>query len=283
MNWLDDYVNALSLLGAVVILILTVLIAGKYIKQMKDDKADGELAGDSWDGIREFKNNPPIGWSLAFIGTMIWGIWYWFIGYPVNAFSQLGQWNEEVQEANSKFESKWADADKETLKDMGQSIFLVQCAPCHGETAEGIGGKAQNLVEWGHEEGIMNTIAQGSKGSNYPLGEMPAGLLDPDSAKAVSAYIMAEVSERSFTKYPELVETGKALFATCAACHGPDGAGMGGMSPDLTKYDTTKFVSDVLENGKKGHIGTMPSFANRLTNIQQEAVGTYILSIGEKE
>jgi cytochrome c oxidase cbb3-type subunit 3 len=282
MNWLDDYVNALSLLGAAVILILTVFVAGKYIKQMKDDKAEGDLAGENWDGIREFKNNPPIGWSLAFLGTMIWGVWYWFFGYPVNAFSQLGQWNEEVQEANSKFESKWADADKDTLKEMGQSIFLVQCAPCHGETAEGINGKAQNLVQWGHEEGIMNTIANGGKGSNYPLGEMPAGLLDSDSAKAVAAYVMAEISEKKATKYPELVETGKVLFATCGACHGEDGKGMGGMAPDLSTYGTTKFVSGVLEKGKKGYIGTMPSFKGRLTNIQQEAVGTYILSLGDE-
>ena len=31
----------------------------------------------------------------------------------------------------------------ETLKAMGESIFLVQCAPCHGVDGEGIGGKAQ--------------------------------------------------------------------------------------------------------------------------------------------
>ncbi len=30
---------------------------------------------------------------------------------------------------------------------MGQSIFLVQCAPCHGVDAEGIDGKAQDLTK----------------------------------------------------------------------------------------------------------------------------------------
>jgi len=29
---------------------------------------------------------------------------------------------------------------------MGESVFLVQCAPCHGVDAEGIEGKAQDLT-----------------------------------------------------------------------------------------------------------------------------------------
>lgn len=280
MSWLDDSVNALSLLGAVVILILTVLIAGKYIKQMRDDTASGELAEENWDGIGEYKNNVPIGWSLSILATMIWAAWYMLAGYPVNAYSQLGEWNEDTQAHNAKFESKWANADEETLTAMGESIFLVQCAPCHGTTAEGMGGKAQNLVEWGHEEGIVNTVVNGGKGLNYPLGEMPAGMLDAESAKAVAAYVMAEISEKKSTKYPELVESGKALFATCAGCHGEDGMGMAGMAPDLSKYGTTTMVSEALNKGKKGHIGMMPSFKGRLSNIQYEAVGTYILSIG---
>jgi len=280
MSFLDDSVNALSLLGAVVILILSVAIAGKYIKQIRDDKATGELAKDRWDGIGEYKNELPIGWALSFIGTMIWGLWYWFVGYPLNAYSQIGEWNEEVKAHQSRFESKWAGADKDTLSQMGESIFLVQCAPCHGVTADGINGKAQNLNSWGHEDGIVDVILNGSKGLNYPLGEMPAGMLDKDSAKAVAAYVMAEISDKKETKNPDLVESGKALFSVCAGCHGMDGKGMGQMAPDLSAYGTERFVAEVLEKGKKGHIGAMPSFNGLLSDVQKRAVGTYILSLG---
>ena len=62
--------------------------------------------------------------------------WYFTVGYPINGFSQIGQWNEETKEYNAKFEQKWQNPSAETLKAMGESIFLVQCAPCHGETAE---------------------------------------------------------------------------------------------------------------------------------------------------
>jgi len=35
MNWLNDNVNALALLGAAAIIILSVFVVGKYLKQMK--------------------------------------------------------------------------------------------------------------------------------------------------------------------------------------------------------------------------------------------------------
>lgn len=275
----------ISILGAIgffVVVGLTFFVAGKYIKQMKDDKASGELAKYNWDGIREYKNDSPIGWSLAFLGTIVWGIWYFLYGYPVNAYSQIGEYNEEVKSYNEKFESKWQDPDKDTLVKMGESFYLVQCSPCHGETAEGMDGKAANLVNWGHEEGIVNVVNKGSKGLNYPMGEMPAGLVDDETAKKVAAYVMAEVSDVKKTKHPELVEEGRAMFAVCAGCHGPDGKGMGGMAPDLSKYGTNEFVKEVLDKGKKGHIGTMPSFKDRFADVQYRAVGTYILSLSEQ-
>ena len=103
----DDYINSLTMLGALAIITITVFVALKYVNQMKNDKASGELAEESWDGIGEYKNPIPTGWGLAFIGTLVWLFWYWTVGYPTNGFSQIGQWNEETLEYNKKFESKW--------------------------------------------------------------------------------------------------------------------------------------------------------------------------------
>jgi cytochrome c oxidase cbb3-type subunit 3 len=271
-----DMVNILSMIAAVAILLLTVFVGGKYVNQMKTDKAEGELAEENWDRIGEYKNPIPVGWGLSFIGTIIWGIWYWTAGYPTWAFSQIGQWNDEVNSYNAKYESEWANANKDTLIAMGESLFLVQCAPCHGVDATGIEGKAQDLVNWGKEDSIVKTILNGSKGLNMPLGEMPAGLLDEESAKAVAAYVMAKLSPSKKTKYPALVEQGKALWGTCSSCHGEDGKGMGGMAPDLTSL-----ASAALDNGKKATIGTMPSFKGRLTATQYSALNQYIYSLAE--
>ena len=53
MEWLNlsDNVNLLSLIGAAAIIIITAFVAGKYIKQMRDDKSEGELTEHKWDGL----------------------------------------------------------------------------------------------------------------------------------------------------------------------------------------------------------------------------------------
>lgn len=282
MNWLNDNVNLLGLLGAAAIIILTVFVVGKYLKQMQTDKASGELAKENWDGIGEYKNELPIGWALSFIGTMIWALWYFLVGYPLNSYSQIGEYNEEVKSHATAFESKYANPDTATLMGMGEGVFLVQCAPCHGVTGDGMNAKSANLKKWGNEEAVVAAILNGVKGSNYMLGEMPAGLLDEESAKAVAAYMMQEISVAKKTKNPALVEMGQALWATCSACHGEDGKGLEGQSPNLSTYGDAKFVVNVLNLGKKGDIGNMPNFNDgRLTNVQKLAVGTYVNSLSK--
>ncbi len=228
------------------------------------------------------KNPLPIGWALSFIGAIVWGLWYFLAGYPLFSYNKIGEYNEEVKSYNAKFESKFANMDKASIKDMGEGVFLVQCAPCHGVTGDGMNNKAANLTKWGNEEAVVAAIVHGSKGSEYPLGEMPAGLLDEPSAKAVAAFMMQEISTVKKSKNPALVEEGRALWATCAACHGEDGKGMAGSAPDLSSYGDAKFVVNVLNMGKKGAIGNMPKFNdNRLTNVQKTAVGTYVTSLAK--
>jgi hypothetical protein len=160
----------------------------------------------------------------------------------------------------------------------------VQCSSCHGITGDGINGKAADLSKWGSEEAIFDTIMNGSKGLEYPMGEMPAGMADEEGAKAIAAYIAKEISGIKKTKNENLVASGKELFATCAACHGEDGKGMEGNSPDLSKYGTASFVEDVLQHGKKGAIGAMPKFNDgRLNALQQKAVGEYVISLSKGE
>ena len=286
MQWfnLGDDVNLLALVGAVAIVALTAFVAGKYVRQMKAAKEGGELSEHNWDGIGEYKNPLPLGWAVVYVLVIVWALWYMLAGYPLNSYSQIGEYNEEVAAANAKFEKRFANVDAKTLHAMGESLFLVQCSSCHGITGDGINGKAADLSKWGSEEGIFDTIMNGSKGLEYPMGEMPAGMTDEEGAKAIAAYIAKEISGIKKTKNENLVASGKELFATCAACHGEDGKGMEGNSPDLSKYGTAEFAEDVLQRGKKGAIGTMPKFSDgRLNALQQKAVGEYVISLSKGE
>ncbi len=271
MNLSGDTVNLIAMIGAVAIIVLTVFVAGKYIRQMKTETSTGELSDENWDGIGEFKNSVPTGLALSLTGTMIWGLWYWFVGYPLNAYSQIGEYNEEVKAYNAAYEAKWANPDAETLLGMGEGAYLVQCAPCHGISGDGISGKAQGFDKRMTEAQVLHVINNGQDTLKYPMGAMPAGMASGDDATAIAKWISSGMKGEK-----------PAAFAACASCHGDDGQGLGGQAPNLAAYDET-LISHVLEHGKTGSIGTMPSFNDgRMTAIQKKAVAAYIHSLQEK-
>ncbi len=262
---IDDPIKGLTVIGAGVIIILSVVVSFKYINQMKTDTATGELADENWDGIGEYKNELPVGWAFSFLGTMIWAMWYWTVGYPVNSFSQIGQLNEEVLAYNSKFEEMHKNADAATLKEMGESIFLVQCAPCHGETGDGLSGKAQDFTAGRFsKEQVLDVIKNGSNQLGYQMGAMPGGMASGTDAEAIATWVAGGMKGEK-----------PATFAVCESCHGPDGKGMNGMAANIAEYDNT-LVHNVLEHGKKGSIGRMPSFKGRLTPVQEKALASYL-------
>ncbi len=264
---LSDPINLITMIGAVAIAGLSVGVSIKYINQMKTDTASGELAEENWDGIGEYKNELPSGWAFSFLGTLIWALWYWTIGYPVNSYSQIGEWNEEVKAYNAKFEEMHKNPTPEILKEMGESIFLVQCAPCHGTTGDGLSGKAQDFTSRMSESQILSVIEKGSNQLGYPMGAMPPMMATGQDAKDIAKYIAGGMKGDQ-----------PASFAACASCHGPDGKGMDGMAPNLTAYDDT-LITNVVKNGKKGSIGAMPAFHDRMTPVQVKALSAYIQTL----
>jgi cytochrome c oxidase cbb3-type subunit 3 len=266
----EDYINDLTMLAGLVILSITVFVSLKYVNQIKNDTATGELAEENWDGISEYQNPIPSGWGLLFIGTIIWMLWYMFIGYPTNQFSQIGQYNEETLEYQAKFESKWTNISENDLINMGGSVFLVQCAPCHGADGEGINGKAQDLTQRMSKSSVISVINNGASNfkTEYP-GGMPAGMAFGDDIEIIAKYVAGGFKGKA----PD-------AFAACASCHGIDGNGMEYVAPNIRSYDD-HLVTTVLKNGKKASIGMMPSYKGRLSDTQMKAVAAYIRNIGE--
>ena len=77
-----DIVNILTVAAAMALVIITVFVVIKYVRQMQVDTATGELENDNWDGIGEYRNPVPFGWAIMFLGTMAWAMWYFVAGYP---------------------------------------------------------------------------------------------------------------------------------------------------------------------------------------------------------
>jgi cytochrome c oxidase cbb3-type subunit 3 len=264
---LSDPINLITMIGAIAIAGLSVGVSIKYINQMKTDTAGGDLAEENWDGIGEYTNELPSGWAYSWLGTAIWAMWYMISGYPVNAFSQIGQYNEEVKAYNTKFEEVNKNADAATLQQMGESIFLVQCAPCHGTTGDGLSGKAHDFTSRMSKAQVLDVIAKGSNQLGYPMGAMPPMMAQGQDAEDIATYIAGGMKGEQ-----------PASFAACASCHGADGKGMDGMAANIAGYDDT-LITNVVKNGKKGALGTMPAFHDRMTPVQTKALSTYIQTL----
>ncbi|MFZ3054338.1 MAG: c-type cytochrome [Sulfuricurvum sp.] len=277
-----DWVNKLAVLGAVVLVIVTAFVVTKYVRQMQSDTASGKLADENWDGIGEYKNELPLGWAVIFLGSIIWAIWYFLAGYPVNAYSQIGEYNEEVAAHDTKFEAQYANMDDATLNAMGESVFIVQCAPCHGLQADGMGGKAADLHVRLAEQSVKHAVVNGA--NNNLLGtSMPM----PDRNGLMNANTNALVTDAEIDAVAKYVAgglkgtEGADVFAgTCAACHGPDGKGMEMVAPNIAEMSPS-MVDMVLRHGKKGAIGAMPAFTN-LTEVQYKALDAYVASLSKK-
>jgi cytochrome c oxidase cbb3-type subunit 3 len=275
-----DIVNMLAIAGAVALVIITVFVVIKYVRQMQTDTATGELVDHSWDNIGEYNNPVPMGWAISFLLTMAWGMWYFLVGYPVNAYSQIGEYNEDVALHNEKFNAQYASITGDRLVEMGESVFLAECTVCHGINADGIDGKAANLNQRVEANVVKHVI---NNGSNVQLlgMEMPM----PDRNGLFNANTGALITDAEIDTVASYVANGMSgagadVFAgTCASCHGEDGKGMDMVAPNIASFTPT-LVTNVLNHGKKGAIGRMPAF-ERLNAKQKEAVGAYITSLSK--
>ena len=265
----EDVVNQLAMLGAVATAVIAIFVSLKYIRQMQTDTASGELAEENWDGIGEYKNELPFGWAVIFLGLNVWAIWYFLMGYPVAAYSQIGEYNEDTAAHNKKFMQKYANLSPSELVEMGQSVFVVECAPCHGLKADGIDGKAEDLTKRSMSKSyVKHVIENGSNQLGY-AGPMPAGMAFGPDVDAIAAYVAGGLKGEQ-----------PAAFATCAGCHGANGEGMAMVGPSLKGYNAD-LVNTLLSNGsKKGEIGMMPAFKDKLNAKQKEAVAAYIADLG---
>jgi len=275
-----DIVNMLAVAGAVALVIITVFVVIKYVRQMQTDTADGELADESWDNIGEYKNPVPMGWAIMFLGTMVWGMWYFIIGYPVNAYSQIGEYNEDTAAHNAKFEAEYANITGDRLVEMGESVYLAECKVCHGISADGIDGKAANLNVRLEAKSVKHAIINGA--NNSLLGsEMPMpdrnGLFNMNTGELITD---AEIDAVAAYVANGMTGAGAEVFAgVCSSCHGADGKGMEYVAPNIAEF-TPELVVNVLNHGKKAAIGAMPAF-DRLNAKQKEAVGAYISSLSK--
>ncbi len=282
-----DIINMLAIAGAAALVIITVFVVVKYVRQMQTDTATGELADESWDNIGEYKNPVPFGWAVIFLGTIVWGMWYFTIGYPVAKFSQIGQYNEEVKADNAEFSKKYANIKGEQLVNMGESVYLVDCVACHGLNADGNNEKdAADLNQRISVKSVKYVIDHGLTGKLLGTeASMPdrTGLMNANNNYApITDKEIDEVANYVAGGFKDKNSAGAKVFAgTCVMCHGANGQGVAGMAPQINGWNS-KLIINVLNNGKDGAIGKMP-IMDTLNPKQKEAIAAYVMSLSKGE
>ncbi|PHS75802.1 MAG: cytochrome-c oxidase, cbb3-type subunit III [Porticoccus sp.] len=286
---------------AITIVGCTWLLFANRKVEVSDDTKEGESpkTGHVYDGIEEYDNPLPGWWFKMFVGTVVFGVIY-LVLYPglgnfggVLGWTQVGQWEEEVAEAEAKYAPLYEQysetpveeliANPEAMK-MSRRLFNNNCAVCHGSDGRGSYG-FPNLADsdWlygGSAEDIKTTLVNGRQGAMPALG----GALGEDGVDNVAEYVF-KISGREHDA--KKAEAGGQLFATyCAACHGADGTGNKMLgAPNLTDGiwlygGSPTLVRHTIRNGRNGN---MPAQADKLKAEKIHLLTAYVYSLSKNQ
>ncbi len=166
------------------------------------EKEEEIMFDHEYDGIRELDNDLPPWWKYGFYLTIVVGIIY-LINYHVlkTAPSQEQEYKNEMMAAErqkAEFKKKSADnVDENTVTLMtdaaalaeGKTIFMNNCAVCHGKLGEGTVGPNLTDKYWLHGgklNDVFKTIKYGVPSKGMIAWE---GQFTPVQIQQVSSYI----------------------------------------------------------------------------------------------
>lgn len=286
------YVAGVTIVSLIVCLVL-LAIASKR-KVMANDNTTGHV----WDeDLRELNNPLPRWWMGLFVLTVVFaGVYLAFYpGLGTNpgslGWTSVKQHDDEVAKARAAMAPVYAKYTAMSAADLakdpkamaiGERLFANNCAQCHGADARGSKG-FPNLTDadWlygGAPEKIVETINGGRQGNMPP---MAAAVGSAEDVKNVANYVLSLSGSPHNAVAAEL---GKAKFAVCAACHGPDGKGNQALgAPNLTDkiwlhgWGEQAIVNIVTQ----GKVNVMPAQKERLAPEQIHVLGAYVWSLSQ--
>lgn len=252
---------------------------------LKQSVAKVEDTGHVWDGDLTELNNPvPRWWTVMYLLLCIFALAYLVLYPGLGSYKgELGftsgkqvlqeqqAFNERIKPVYARFEAMSIPeiASDEGAREIGQRLFLNNCAQCHGSDAKG-SYSFPNLTDkdwlWGGSpEQIQKTITEGRHGMMPPW----SAAIKPDQAAAIAQYVR---SLSGLAHDPLRVVPGKRGFDTfCVACHGADGKGNIALgAPNLTDevwlYGSSE--ATIVETILNGRDNRMPAQDRILTPEQ---------------
>ncbi len=295
------YIAVITLLSIVACAVLLMT----YSRRRVASGAEVGTTGHTWDGdLAEWNNPLPRWWMWMFYLTIIFSIVYLAL-YPglgtyagVFGWSSRNQYEDEQRQAAREFGpifDKYLQQDLQTVaadpaaRAIGQSLFLNNCAQCHGSDAGGAKGypslRDDDWLYGGAPETIKASIANGRNGVMPPQAAVVGG---EEGAKDVANYVL---SLSGSTHDAQRAVRGKARFnASCFACHGPGGTGNQALgAPNLSDriwlYGSSE--SAIVETIMKGRgaglatdgVSVMPAHKDLLSAAKIHLLAAYVYGL----
>jgi len=163
---------------------------------------------------------------------------------------------------------------------MGESVFSVNCAPCHGYIGDGQDGLAEDLNKRVLTKSYVKHVAtNGSSQLGFGFMSGKDGLFNANTNNMITDAEIDAVA--TYVSNGFKGTTGADVFTgTCSGCHA-SGEGIPYAGPSLKAYNTELVMAILSKGSKKGNIGTMPAFKGRLTDTQIKAVATYVETLAQ--
>ncbi|OGI42541.1 MAG: cytochrome-c oxidase, cbb3-type subunit III [Candidatus Muproteobacteria bacterium RBG_16_65_31] len=286
---------------ATVVSILAMFVLSRWMTE--PPKKPGEqpkTMGHVWDeNLEEFNNPLPRWWLNMFYITLVFGIGYLAL-YPglgsfagVLKWSEVGEYNQEVEAANKQFGPLYEKYMKEDLRALagnrealktGERLFVNYCTVCHGSDAGGGPGfpnlRDKDWLYGGDPDTIKASILNGRTGVMPAWG--PA--LGAAGVDNVAEYVI-QLSGRKADEAK--ASAGKEKYQQlCVACHGADGKGnpalgAANLTDNIWLYGGSKKA--VMESIEKGRQGKMPAHKDFLGEAKVHLLTAYVLSLSAEK
>jgi cytochrome c553 len=146
----------------------------------------------------------------------------------------------------------------------GQELFET-CVPCHQQDGSGspmIGAPNIAGMQGWYVEKQLEKFRDGVRGTNFSdvegmrMRPMALTLPTEEDVKIVAQYVESLPPVRHASSLPGDPVAGAALFATCTACHGPNGAGNQDLGAPRISGTDDWYLATQLRKFKRGIRGT---------------------------
>jgi cytochrome c oxidase cbb3-type subunit 3 len=162
----------------------------------RTDEIQGEIV-HVYDGIEEADNQLPLWWLFTFYAAIVFAAFYWFHYHefevsqsPAEAYAA-----EVASRANrgGVVSAEMLDALARSSAEVseGRTIFVAQCAVCHGSRGEGNIGPNLTDDAWIHGGSSMqihSTIADGVMDKGMPAWGASLG---PEAVRRATAFVLS--------------------------------------------------------------------------------------------